>query len=102
MSYRKFFADVRANQIAWEQSGKFEGDIVLSEEQGNEWFNTASPSPNGEVPFVTEVEFSEYCSTKLQSGMRGVEGNIDSLNTASSPIGTGDWVEEEMEIITSV
>ena len=75
---------------------------MLSEEQGNEWFNTASPSPNGEVPFVTEVEFSEYCSTKLQSGMRGVERNIDSMSTASSPLLTGGWVEEEMEIVTSV
>jgi len=54
-------------QSAWEQSGKFEGDIVLTDEQRKEWFNVASPSPNGVVPFVTEVVFSEYCSTKLQS-----------------------------------
>jgi len=74
----------------------------MSDEEGNEWFNTASPSPNGVVPLVTDDVFSEYCSTKLQSGMRGVEGNIDSMNTVSSPMRTGGRVEEEMEIITSV
>jgi len=30
---------------------------------------------NKVVPFVINDVFSEYCSTKLQSGMRGVEGN---------------------------
>ena len=75
---------------------------MLTDEQRKEWFNTSSPSPSGVVPFVTEVVFSEYCSNKLQSGMKGVEGNIDLMNTASSPMGTGGWVEEEMEVITSV
>jgi len=80
----------------------FEGDIVLTEKQREERFKVASPSPTGVVPFVTEVVFSEYCSTKLQSGMQGVERNIDSMNTASSPLRTGGWVVEEMDIITSV
>jgi hypothetical protein len=31
--------------------------------------------PNEVVPFVINDVFIEYCSTKLQSGMRGVEGN---------------------------
>jgi len=30
---------------------------------------------NKVVPFVIDDVFSKYCSTKLQSGMRGVEGN---------------------------
>jgi len=42
---------------------------MLTDEQRKEWFNAAIPPPIGEVPFVTEVLFSEYCSTKLQSGM---------------------------------
>ena len=75
---------------------------MLTDEQANEWFNTASLSPDGVVPFITEVVFSEYCSTKLQSGMWGVERNIDSMNTASTPLHIGGWVEDEMEIITSV
>ena len=28
------------------------------------------------IPFVIHRVFSEYCSTKLQFGIRGVEGNI--------------------------
>ena len=34
--------------------------------------------PNGVVPFVIDRVFSEYCSTKLQIGMWGVDGNIRS------------------------
>jgi len=75
---------------------------VLTDEQRKEWFNVASRSPNGVVPFVTEVLFSEYCSTKLQIGMLDGEGDIASHRTVSSPVRTGDWVEEEMEIITSL
>jgi len=41
--------------------------------------NRANRWPNGVVPFVIDNVFSEYCSTKLQSGLRGVEGNIHSL-----------------------
>jgi len=41
---------------------------MLTEEQKKELFNNV-------VPFVTDDVFSEYCSTKLQSGMCGVEGN---------------------------
>ena len=45
---------------------------MLTEEQRKELFNNV-------VPFVTDDVFSEYCSTKLQNGMCGVEGNIRSL-----------------------
>ena len=67
-------------QNAWELSGKFEGDIMLSDEQiRNGLINTASRWPNKTVPFVIDDVFSEYCSTNLHSGLRGVEGNIDAL-----------------------
>ena len=49
-------------QSAWEKSGKFEGDIMLTEEQKKELFNNV-------VPVVTDDVFSEYCSTNLQSGI---------------------------------
>jgi hypothetical protein len=35
--------------------------------------------PNKIVPFVIDSVFSEYCSTKLQSHVRGVEGIIQAL-----------------------
>ena len=75
---------------------------MLTDEQMKEWFNVASRSPNGVMPFVTEVVFSGYCSTKLQIGMLDGEGDIASLCTVSSPVRTGVWVDEVMEIITSV
>ena len=54
-----------------------EGDNFLTEEEiRNGLLNPATPSTNNED---TVVVFSEYCSTKLQSGIRGVEGNIDAL-----------------------
>ena len=62
---------------------------MLTDEQRKEWFNSASLGPNAEVPFVMEPVFSEYCSTKLQSDICSVEGNIDSLSTASSPVALG-------------
>ena len=49
---------------------------MLPNEQRKEWFNVARRSPNGVVPFVTEVVFIDYCSTKLQIGMRDGEGDI--------------------------
>ena len=74
---------------------------MLTEEQKNEWFGTGSRWPDVVVPFVMEPVFSEYCSTKLQSGM-GRGGKLDSLSTALSPACTGGWVGQVMEIITSV
>ena len=80
VSYRNFVADVRELQNAWERSGKLEGDIVLTEGQVRTGIiNTARRWPNKVVPFVIDNVFSEYCSTKLQSGMRSEEGNIHSL-----------------------
>jgi hypothetical protein len=67
-------------QSAWERSGKFEGDIVLTDEQlRNGLINPADRWPNKVVPFVIDDVFSEYCSTKLQSDMRCVVGNIHPL-----------------------
>jgi hypothetical protein len=72
-------ADVKELQNPWELSGKFEGDIMLTEEQvRNGLINPASRWPNKVVPYVIDSVFCEYCSTKLQSGLRGVEGNIHS------------------------
>jgi len=66
---------------------------VLTEEQTrNGLINTARRWPNKVVPFVIDDVFSEYCSTKLQSGMRGEEGNIHSLlvlSIALAPVQTG-------------
>jgi hypothetical protein len=57
------FADVEDKQSAWEQSGKFEGDIMLNEEQmRNGLINPASRWLNKVVPFVIDDVFSEYCS----------------------------------------
>ena len=75
-----FVADVTAKQSAWEQSGKFEGDIMLTEEQMRYGLiNPARRWQNKVVPFVIDGVFSEYNNTKLQSGLRGVEGNIHAL-----------------------
>jgi len=53
---------------------------VLTELQlRNGLINTERRWPNKVVPFVIDDVFSEYCSTKLQSGMRGEEGNIHEL-----------------------
>jgi hypothetical protein len=53
---------------------------MLTEEQmRNGLINPASRWPNKVVPFVIDSVFSEYCSTKLRSGKRGVEGNINAL-----------------------
>jgi len=54
-----------------------EGDNLLTEEEiRNGLLNPATPSTNNED---TVVVFSEYCSTKLQIGLRGVEGIIHAL-----------------------
>jgi len=53
---------------------------MLTEEQmrnveKNPWFRW----PTKTVPFLIDNTFSEYCSTKLQSAKRGVEGIINVL-----------------------
>jgi len=73
-------ADIRELQNPWELSGKFEGDIVLTEEQvRNGLINTARRWLGKTVPFYIDPVFSEYCSTKLQTDVWGVEGNIHAL-----------------------
>jgi hypothetical protein len=67
-------------QSAWERSGKFEGDIVLTDEElRNGLINTARRWPRKTVPFFIDPVFSKYSSTKLQAGVRGVEGIIRAL-----------------------
>ena len=54
-----------------------EGDNFLTEEEiRNGLLNPANSSTNNED---TDVVFSEYCSTKLQIVLRGVEGIIHAL-----------------------
>jgi hypothetical protein len=52
---------------------------MLTEEQRNGMIDTAYRWPNRVVPFYIDPVFSEYCSTRLQSGLRGVEGHIHAL-----------------------
>jgi hypothetical protein len=54
-------SDVRSKQSAWELSGKFEGDIALSENQLRNGLMTSSTRwPNRTVPYVIDNVFSEY------------------------------------------
>jgi hypothetical protein len=53
---------------------------MLTEEQlRNGLINPSRRWPNKTVTFFIDPVFGEYCSTKLQSAMRGVEGNIHLL-----------------------
>jgi len=71
-----FVADVSEKQSAWERSGKFEGDIVLTDVQmRNGLSKPARRWPNKEVPFVIHDVFSEYCSTKATMWFAGRGGN---------------------------
>jgi hypothetical protein len=73
-------ADVSDEQNMWEQSGKFEGDIMLTEEQyRNGLKHTARRWPGRTVPFYIDPVFSKYCSIKIESAMRSVEGNIHTF-----------------------
>ena len=45
----------------------------------NGLIDTSRHWPNRAVPFFIDRVFSEYCSTKLQSGLQGVEGIIHAL-----------------------
>jgi hypothetical protein len=75
-----FVADVSEKQSAWEQSGKFEGDIMLTDERvRNGIINPARRWRAKTVPFVIDRVFSEYCSSKIQSGLQSVEGFIHPL-----------------------
>jgi len=53
--------------------------MLTDEQKRNGLINPARRWPNGVVPFVIDDVFSKYCSTKLQSGIRGMEGNIMHL-----------------------
>jgi len=51
--------DVTDKQSAWEQSGKFEGDIMLTDVRlRTGWLNTDRRWPNAEVPFVINSVFN--------------------------------------------
>jgi hypothetical protein len=61
-----FVAGDKYEQNPWEQSGKFEGDIMLTDEDlKNGLINPAGRWPNKTDPFVTDDVSSEYSSTKL-------------------------------------
>ena len=45
----------------------------------NGLIDPASRWPNAVVPFVIDRVFGEYCTTKLQIDMRGVERNIYAI-----------------------
>jgi hypothetical protein len=53
--------------------------VLTDEQMRSGLINSANRWPNNEVPFVTEDVFSEYCSSKLQSDLWGVEGIIHDL-----------------------
>ena len=53
--------------------------MLKDEQTRNGLINPDSRWPNRTVPFLIDDVFSEYCSTKLQIGMRGVEVNIHAL-----------------------
>jgi hypothetical protein len=64
----------------WEQSGKFEGDIVLTDEQQrNGLINTARRWPGRTLPFFIDPIFSKYCTIKIKTGIRGVEEIIHAF-----------------------
>jgi hypothetical protein len=53
--------------------------MLTEEPMRNGLINPASRWPNKEVPFFIDDVFSEYCSSNLQSCLRGVEGIIYAL-----------------------
>jgi hypothetical protein len=53
--------------------------MLTDEQMRNGIMNPASRNQNEDVPFVSEDVFSEYCSSKLQSGLPGVEGIFHDL-----------------------
>jgi hypothetical protein len=56
-----------------------EWQVLIEEELRNGLISTERRWPNEVLPFVIDDVFSEYCSTKLQSGVWGVERNIHAL-----------------------
>ena len=50
--------------------------MLTDEQMRNGLIHPAGRWPNKIVPYVIDDVFSEYCSTMLQIGMRGVEGII--------------------------
>jgi hypothetical protein len=80
-------------QSAWERSGKFEGDIVLTELQlRGGIINTARRWPNKLVPFVIDNVFSEYYSTKLK---RGLSITQHGRQTEASYVTELQWVGQD-------
>ena len=50
--------------------------MLTDEQMRNGLINPPRRWPNKVVPFIIDDVFSEYCSTMLQTGMKGVEGII--------------------------
>jgi hypothetical protein len=64
----------------WEQSGKFEGDIVLTGEQPrNGVINKTRRWPGKRVPFYIDPVFSKYCNIKIKSAMWDVKEIIHAF-----------------------
>jgi len=53
--------------------------MMTDEQKRNGVIRPARRWPNGEVPFVIDDVFSEYCNTKAQCVLPDVEGIIHSL-----------------------
>ena len=60
--------------------------MLTEEQKRNGMINPAYRWQNRLVPYVIDSVFSKYCSTKLQSGMRGVKGNMHYVYRFSSRI----------------
>ena len=54
--------------------------MLTDEQLSSGLINTVRRWPNKRVPFFIDPMFCEYCNTKLQSGLRVVEGLIQALN----------------------
>jgi hypothetical protein len=63
--------------------------MLIDKQIRNGLTNPASRWPNKIVPYVIDSVFSEYCSTKLQSGMGKWKEISCILNTVLDPGYTG-------------
>jgi hypothetical protein len=74
--------------------------MLTDEQMRNGLINPASLWPNKIVPFDIDDVFSEYCSTKLLSGKRGVEETYQCIMfIAIAPVPTTDWLDKVMAIV---
>jgi len=64
--------------------------MLTDEQKRNGVIKPARRWPNGEVPFVIDEVFSEYCSIKLQMWFVGRGGNYPFvMSTALAAVHTG-------------